>query len=88
MTRKLSYDDLKKENKQALSSLITLWSELSRCSRETARKDLKENWGLRYEVSYEPQYPLNENYGVAALTFIDVDSDDAFSYDKKGQEWS
>ena len=87
MTRNLSYDDLKKENKQALSSLITLWSELSRCSRETARQDLKENWGLRYEVSYKPQYPLNENYGVAALTFIDADSGDSFSYNKKAQEW-
>jgi hypothetical protein len=87
MKRSLSYDEFKKENKKALSSLITLWSELSRCSRETARKDLKENWGLRYEVSYKPQYPLNENYGVNALTFIDDDSGDAFSYDKKGQEW-
>ena len=81
MTRNLSYDELKKENKNALSSLITLWSELSRCSRETARKDLKEDWGFRYSVI------LKLNAGSVDLTFKDSHSGDIFNYSTFRKEW-
>ena len=70
----MTYEELKKLDKRAHSALITLWEELSRVSRETARRDLKENWGFRYEVSYKP-----------ALTFRDADSGDTFAYN--GKEW-
>ena len=81
MTRRLSYNDLKKENRKALSALITLWEELSRCSRETARKDLKENWGFRYDVIWEL------NFGSRDLTFKDVHSGDIFNYSYSRKEW-
>jgi hypothetical protein len=81
MTRKLSYDDLKKENRKALSALITLWEELSRCSRESARKDLKENWGFRYKLISEL------NSGSVDLTFKDSHSGDIFNYSTFRKEW-
>jgi len=81
MARKLSYDELKKENKKALSALITLWEELSRCSRESARKDLKENWGFRYSVIWEL------NFGSVDLTFKDSHSGDVFNYSVAEKEW-
>ncbi len=81
MTRNLSYDELKKANPKALSALISLWEELSRCSRETARKDLKENWGFRYSVSWEL------NFGSTDLLFKDEHSGDKFRYHDFRKEW-
>lgn len=80
--RKYTYDELKKENRVAHSSLITLWEELSRTSRETARKDLKENWGDRYSVTGE----LTARSGLI-LTFNDMLTGDSFLYDKDRGEW-
>ena len=81
MAKQLTYDELKKENKKALSALITLWEELSRCSRESARKDLKENWGFRYSVSWEL------NFGSTDLLFKDEHSGDKFRYHDFRKEW-
>jgi hypothetical protein len=81
MTRILSYDDLKKENRKALSALITLWEELSRCSRESARKDLKEDWGFRYSVTGE----LGD--GQYTLIFKDDHSGDRFHYHDYRKKW-
>ena len=81
MRSRLTYDELKKENKKALSALITIWEELSRCSRETARKDLKEDWGFRYSVIREL------SGGENILEFKDAHSGDMFLYHNERQEW-
>lgn len=77
MAKQLTYDELKKENKKALSALITLWEELSRCSREFARQNLKEDWGFRYSVTEKKQ----------GLVFKDEQSGDKFRYHNLKEEW-
>jgi len=77
MANQLAYDELKKENKKALSELITLWEELSRCSREFARKNLKDDWGFRYSVTREQD----------VLIFKDEQSGDKFRYHHLKEEW-
>ena len=83
MRRKLAYDELKKEHRKALSALITLWEELSKCSRATARKDLKEDWGFRYSVIQE----INLIDLSRILIFEDAHSGDKFHYHISKKEW-
>jgi hypothetical protein len=70
----LSYDDLRKSNRRAHSELITLWEHLSHVSRETARRDLREDWGFRYGVTQVG----------STLTFKDSHSGDTFTYGENG----
>ena len=65
-----------KEHKKACASLITIWSELSRISRETASRDLKENFGTRYEVREKG----------SKLSFVDTEGSDKFEFN--GIDWT
>ena len=66
---------LKAHNPKAHSSLVKMWTELSRCSVSTARRDLQADIGFRYQ--------LEEKKGE--LRFTDLHSGDIFKYD--GQGW-
>ena len=74
----MTYKELKNRNKKAHSSLITLWEDLSRVSRSTARKDLKDDWGLRYNVIPK---------GETDLEFIDSHTGDVFTYNDSIKQW-
>ena len=65
-----------KQNRKAYSALITLWSELSRISREAARRDLNEDFGIRYEIKKGDQ-----------IHFYDTYAGDHFTYDPIKNEW-
>ena len=69
--------DLESHNKEAHDSLIDLWMVLSRTSSKTARRDIEEGIGFRYE--------LESNNGV--ITFTDTESADTFTYTKENN-WS
>jgi hypothetical protein len=77
----MTYQELKKHDRKAHSSLIKLWEELSRISRRDARKDLKEDWGFRYIVQEKIKL------GKRNLIFEDTYSGDTFSYSPSLQEW-
>ena len=66
-----------KKNRKAYSSLIDLWSELSRISRDSARRDLIEDFGLRYRIDMEGE----------SMVFHDTHAGDSFTYDKERKEW-
>lgn len=70
--------DLESQNKEAHDSLIDLWMVLSRASSKTARRDLEEGIGYRYELA--------TNDGIIAFT--DTESADTFVYNQKHNVWS
>jgi hypothetical protein len=82
MRGKLTYEDLKKNYRKAHSALITLWEDLSRISRASARKDLREDWGFRYSVTWE--FTID---GETTLIFKDDHSGDIFTYVSYRNEW-
>jgi DeoR/GlpR family transcriptional regulator of sugar metabolism len=67
--------ELKAHNPKAHSSLVEMWTELSRCSTSTARRDLKENMDDRYTI---------EEKG-GKLLFNDTEAGDTYKF--TGEEW-
>jgi hypothetical protein len=67
-----------KQDRKAYSALITMWSELSRISRATTRKDLNDDFGNRYEIKKKGDQ----------MQFHDTHSGDLFTYDPVQNEWN
>jgi hypothetical protein len=66
---------LKSHNSKAYTTLVKMWTTLSRCSSSTARSDLKDDLGFRYKI-VEVQ---------GRLTFSDLYSGDSFQF--TGKDW-
>ena len=72
----MTLNDLK-QNHKAYSALITMWSELSRISRESARRDIVQDFGWRYELKKEGE----------KISFHDTHAGDIFVYEPSRNEW-
>jgi len=74
----MNLTDLKKEHPLAHDSLIDMWAELSRTSTTSAKKDIKEDLGIRYVI---------EKKGTS-LVFKDGHAGDIFVYDATNDIWN
>ena len=74
----MNLNDLKKENSSAHASLIDMWAEVSRTSTASAKRDIKEDLGIRY---------LIEKKGTS-LVFKDGHAGDVFAYDSTNDVWN
>jgi hypothetical protein len=74
----MNLTDLKKEHSSAHDSLIDMWAELSRISIASAKRDIKEDLGIRYVI---------EKKGTS-LVFKDGHAGDIFVYDATQDIWN
>jgi hypothetical protein len=72
-----SFKEFKAFNKKAWDSLIDVWEDASRTSRESARKDLNENVGWTYQIKL-----MN-----GKIYFQNIDSLETFEYNESDQYW-
>lgn len=73
--------EFKSFNKVAHDSLIDLWEQLSRTSRETARRDLRDNFDDRYSITRHPS--------DKKITFSDHEAGDTYFFDEVNPgEWT
>lgn len=74
----MNLNDLKKEHPIAHASLIDMWAEVSRISIASAKRDIKEDLGIRYVI---------EKKGTS-LVFKDGHAGDIFVYDATQDIWN
>lgn len=76
-----SLKEFKSYSKVAHDALIDLWEQLSRTSREMARRDLRDNLECRYSITHHPS--------DKKITFSDHDAGDTFFFDEVNPgEWT
>jgi hypothetical protein len=72
-----SFKEFKSFNKKAWDSLIDVWEDASRTSRELARRDLNENVGWTYQIKL-----IN-----GKIYFQNIESLETFEYNESNQYW-